>query len=209
VTEAPTISGDQPAAIGPGRLILVVGPSGAGKDTLLGLARAACAGAERIVFPRRVVTRPASAFEDNEQVSPEAFQQARLRGDFAAHWEAHGHGYGLPRAIDDDIRAGRVVVANVSRGVVDTIRRCYADVVVVLITAPAEVLAERLAARARGSDGELADRLGRVVDGAAAPDATISNVGSIEPHAREFLRIIWGGEGASPAVPEGASRGIA
>jgi ribose 1,5-bisphosphokinase len=192
VTGAPTIEGDRPAAIGPGRLILVVGPSGAGKDTLLGLARDACADAERIVFPRRVVTRPASAFEDNEQVSPEAFRQARARGDFAAHWEAHGHGYGLPRAIDDDIRAGRIVVVNVSRGVVDAMRRDYADVVVVLITAPAEVLAERLAARARGSDGGLAGRLGRMVDGAVAPDATISNVGSIESHARELLRIIRG-----------------
>jgi ribose 1,5-bisphosphokinase len=190
VTEAPTISGARPAAIGPGRFILVVGPSGAGKDTLLGLARAACADNERIVFPRRVVTRAASAFEDNEQVSREAFRQARACGEFAAHWEAHGQGYGLPRAIDDDIRAGRTVVANVSRGVVEAMRRAYADVVVVLITAPAEILAERLAARARSSDGELADRLGRLVDAAAAPDLTISNVGSLEPHAAELVRII-------------------
>ena len=123
MTETPTISGHRLAGIGPGRLILVVGPSGAGKDTLLNLARAACANDENVVFPRRVVTREASTFEDNAQVSFEAFRQARARGDFAVHWEAHGHGYALPRAIDDELRAGRTVVANVSRTVLKTARR--------------------------------------------------------------------------------------
>jgi ribose 1,5-bisphosphokinase len=172
----------------------VVGPSGAGKDTLIDLARAACAGDSGIVFPRRVVTREASSFEDNEQISPEAFRQAAAAGAFAVHWEAHGHGYGLPRAIEDDIRAGRSVVANVSRTVIDAMRRAYADVVVVSITAPAEVLSQRLAARARSSDGQLTERLGRAVNNpAAAPDVTIVNVGSAENHARELLRIIKGG----------------
>src|SRR5258705_9824278 len=131
--DAPTISANHPARIGPGRLIVVAGPSGAGKDTLIGLARNACADARNIVFPRRVLTREASAFEDNEQISLDAFRQARTRGDFAVHWEAHGHCYALPRAIDDDIRAGRTVVANVSRTVVDAMRRAYANVTVVLI----------------------------------------------------------------------------
>jgi ribose 1,5-bisphosphokinase len=192
VSEASTISGHRPPAIGPGRLILVVGPSGAGKDTLLGLARAACADTDRIVFPRRWVTREASKFEDNEAITPEAFRLARGRGDFAVHWEAHGHGYGLPRAIDDDIRAGRTVIANVSRGVVEATRDGYADVTVVSITAPPEVLAERLAGRARTSDGQLTERLGRVVE-AATPDVTIVNVGNAEDHARELVRIIKGG----------------
>jgi ribose 1,5-bisphosphokinase len=193
VRETPAISDDRLVAIGPGRLALVVGPSGAGKDTLIGLARAACADDGDIVFPRRVVTREASRFEDNEQVSLEAFRQARSKGEFAVHWEAHGHCYALPGAIDDDIRAGRTVVANVSRTVVDTMRRAYADVVVVSITAPPEVLAERLAARARGSDGQIANRLNRAVDGvAAAPDATITNIGDVEHHARELVRIIKG-----------------
>jgi ribose 1,5-bisphosphokinase len=194
VRQAPTISGHRPAAIGPGRLVLVVGPSGAGKDTLLGLARAVCAGDRDVVFPRRVVTREASRFEDNEQMSLEAFRQARSRGDFAMHWEAHGHCYGLPRAIDDDISAGRTVVANVSRAVVDAMRRAYGAVTVVSVTAPPEILAERLAARARGSDGQVAERLRRAADDAvAAPDVTIVNVGDVEHHARELARIIKGG----------------
>ena len=190
MTEAPTISGDRP--IGPGRLVLVVGPSGAGKDTLLGLARAPCEGSG-IVFARRAVTREASAFEDNEQMSHDAFQQARMRGDFAVHWEAHGHGYGLRRVIDDDIGAGRTVVANVSRTVVETMRRGYADVTVVSVIAPPEILAERLAGRARGSDGLVADRLSRVVDDAAiTPDVTINNVGDVQHRARELVQVIRG-----------------
>jgi ribose 1,5-bisphosphokinase len=194
VTEVPTISGQRPAAIGPGRLVLVVGPSGAGKDTLIGLAQAACADDGNIVFARRSVTREASASEDNEQISPEAFRQACARGDFAMHWEAHGHGYGLPRAIDGDVGAGRTIVANVSRGVVDAMRRGYADVTVVSITAPPDILAERLAARSRSSDGLLSDRLGRIVDDAAAkPDVIITNVGNVEDHARELIRVIRGG----------------
>ena len=193
MTNAPTISAHRPAMIGPGRLILVVGPSGAGKDTLIGLARAACADARNIVFPRRVVTREASVSEDNVQLSLDAFRQARMRGDFAVHWEAHGQCYALPRAIDDDIRAGRTVVANVSRTVVDAIRRGYADVTVVSITAPSEILAERLAARARSSDGQIEYRLSRAVDDVATgPDVTIANVGSVEDHARELVQVIKG-----------------
>ncbi len=193
MTEAPAISAHRPAAIGPGRLILVVGPSGAGKDTLIGLARTACADDGYIVFPRRVVTRESSAFEDNEQVSLDAFQEARSKDEFAVHWEAHGHCYALSRAIDDDIRGGRTVVANVSRTVVDAVRRAYADVTVVSITAPPEILAQRLAGRARGSDGQIEHRLRRAVDdAAAAPDVTIINVGSVEDHAREFVQVIRG-----------------
>ena len=129
MTDAPTIPGQLLATIGPGRLILVVGPSGTGKDTLIEQAQAACAAEDSgIVFPR-VVTREASSFEDNEQVSLDAFRQALARGDFTIHWEAHGHRYALPRAIDDDIRAGRIVIANVSRTVIDAMRRAYADVV--------------------------------------------------------------------------------
>ncbi len=194
MTETLTLAAGETNAIGPGRLVLVVGPSGAGKDTLLGLAKAACADDSEIVFPRRVITREASSSEDNEEVSAGTFQEATERGHFAMHWEAHGHRYALWRAIDDDIRAGRTVVANVSRTVIGAVRRAYADVVVVSITAPPEVLAQRLAARGRGSDGRIEQRLGRMVDDPqAAPDIVIDNVGAAEEHAQQLIGIIRGG----------------
>ena len=192
MSDAPTITTDRPPRIGPGRLVLVVGPSGAGKDTLLNLARAACAGDRAIVFPRRIVTREASSAEDNRQFDPESFQTALARGEFAVHWQAHGHCYALPRDIDEEIRAGRIVVANVSRTVVDAMRRDYAEVVVVEITAPSEVLAGRLAMRARGSDGAIELRLRRNVEARVTPDITIVNVGDAEPHARQLLAAIKG-----------------
>jgi ribose 1,5-bisphosphokinase len=190
MSEALTIP-ETNTTIGPGKLVLVVGPSGAGKDTLLGLARAACADDPTIVFVRRVVTREASSEEDNEHISVDAFREACARGAFAIHWEAHGHSYGLPRSIEDDVRAGRTVVANVSRTVIPALRQTYANVVVVSITAPADVLAARLAMRKRGSDGNIAQRLARAVED-TEPDATIVNVSSAEYHARQLLRIIGG-----------------
>ena len=154
------------AAIGPGRLVLVVGPSGAGKDTLIGLVRAACADDGSIVFPRRVVTREPSSFEDNEQVSLQAFRQAqagrRIRGPLGSAWPL----LALRRAIDDQLRAGRAVVANVSRTVVEAMRRAYADVVVVSITAPPEILGRTACdagARQRRGGSRTGSR--RMVDG--------------------------------------------
>jgi len=189
VSEGTAISADAPAKIGPGRLVLVVGPSGAGKDTLLNLAQAACTGDTGIVFPRRVVTRGASSSEDNDYLSVDAFQHALARGEFSLHWEAHGHCYGVPRALDDDIRVGRTVVVNVSRTIIDAARRAYTETVVVLVTAPPAILAERLAMRGRDSDGRIEARLGRAVE-YAGPDVTIVNVGDAEAHARRMVNAI-------------------
>ena len=191
MSETATMAQDAASRIGPGRLVLVVGPSGAGKDTLLRLARVACIDDHDIVFPRRIVTRESSVDEDNVALGPDEFRRAREHGDFAVHWEAHGHSYALPREINDDIRAGRTVVANVSRTVIGALRKVYANVAVVAITAPPDVLAQRLTARARHSDGNLAERLTRSVDDASATaDVTILNAGSAEYHSRQLVCVI-------------------
>ncbi|MCW1994431.1 UNVERIFIED_ORG: ribose 1,5-bisphosphokinase [Bradyrhizobium japonicum] len=191
MSETATMAQGEAGAIGPGRLVLVVGPSGAGKDTLLQLAQAACIDDHDVVFPRRVVTRESSAAEDNIAMSPDEFRRGIDHGDFAVHWDAHGHSYALPLEINDDIRAGRAVVVNVSRTVIAALRRAYANVVVVAITAPPDVLAQRLAARARHSDGNIAERLSRSVEDASAQaDVTILNAGSADYHSRQLVRVI-------------------
>ena len=84
-------------------------------------------------------------------------------------------------------------MVNVSRTVIGEMRRRYADVTVVSVTAPPDVLAERLAMRARSSDGLIDQRLRRSVDETTnTPDVTILNVGRPEDHARRLLRIIKG-----------------
>ena len=179
--------------IGPGRLILIVGPSGAGKDTLIGIARQLLTGDARIKFPRRVVTRPSSQFEDNIAMTPVEFDAALGQGGFALHWQAHGHAYGVPAEIDDDIRAGNTVAVNVSRTIIADARRRYRNVTVVSISAPAAVLAARLAARGRASDGPIGERVQRAsLQDTAAPDIEISNVGAAADHGHELAGIILG-----------------
>lgn len=184
--------------IGPGRLVLVVGPSGVGKDTLIDLARAAFHNDASVVFPRRVVTR-AAAGEPHETMDADAFERAARAGAFALTWEAHDLRYGIRADIDAHISAGRTVVCNVSRAIVDKARERYADVRAVLVTAPAEVLMARLAARARGSDGDLAKRLARGDAFASfAADCVIENVGAPEAGAAALTAAI--GAVARPAA---------
>jgi phosphonate metabolism protein PhnN/1,5-bisphosphokinase (PRPP-forming) len=149
-----------------GWLITVVGPSGAGKDTLLGAVRPALAADPRFVFARRAITRPAEVLhhggaEDHLPLTAAEFEVARNAGAFALHWQAHGLCYGIPRDIEADLLAGRMVIANLSRAVLPEAHARY-RLRVISVVAPPAVLAERLAGRGRESAEEIAERLRRV-----------------------------------------------
>lgn len=147
-----------------GTLALVVGPSGVGKDTLIAAARERLAHDPRFIFARRLVTRDAvAALEDHETISRDAFAAGRRRGDFALSWEAHGLAYALPKSIESEMAAGRVVVANVSRQIIVAALARYAGCRVLMVDADSPVRAARLAARGRESAGDVAARLRREV----------------------------------------------
>jgi ribose 1,5-bisphosphokinase len=142
-------------------LVLVVGPSGAGKDTLLDLVRAELADDPRVRFVRREITRPASAGgEDHIAITDAEF--ATRRPGYALAWQAHGLGYGIAGDIAADLAAGHVVVANISRAVIAEAATKF-PVTVLEITAPPEILAARLAARGRETAADIAARLAREV----------------------------------------------
>ena len=178
-------------------LVLVVGPSGAGKDTLINAAKASLAADPRFVFPRRVVTRPVvAALEDHDSVTPEQFALQEANGAYALSWEAHGLRYGLPRTIVDDIAAGRVVVMNGSRAMVGTARAKFPGTMVVLVEARPEVRAQRLAGRGRETAAEVAARLAREVDASIENAIRVDNSGSAADGIARFLAALR----AMPAV---------
>jgi ribose 1,5-bisphosphokinase len=185
-----------PAALqaeGEGALVLVVGPSGAGKDTLMDAARAALAGDGRFAFTRRLITRSAMAgAEDHDSCTEAEFAEARARGEMALSWRAHGLCYGIPAAALAGIAQGQVVIVNISRGEIPAAERLAPRVVVVNITAPNDVLARRLAARGRESEADIAARLAREAPLAtqSAGLVSIQNDRSVAEAAHEFVALL-------------------
>ncbi len=172
-----------------GTLFLVAGPSGAGKDTLLGAAR------ERLpathVFPQRIVTRSSVDSSENHVSETEELFAARLaRGEFAFAWTAHGLSYAIPASIWQDLDEGRHVVVNVSRAIAASVRATCTPSHVILVTARREILADRLCARNRESQDNIAARLDRAVD--LVPDTLIVNEAGMDAAVSRLVEALQG-----------------
>lgn len=180
---------DRPA----GRLVLVVGPSGVGKDSLLDGARAALGDRGDVAFPRRVITRaPGLGGEDYIAVSELEFAALERQGRFALSWSAHGLHYGVPRAIDDDLRLGHMVVANVSRAVIAAARERYPGLLILRIAAAPETVRRRLQSRGRESDRDIEARLRRAaeVDVAGEDVVVCNNDGALADGIARFIGLL-------------------
>lgn len=174
-----------------GTLALVVGPSGAGKDTLIRGARAALVHRSEFVFPVRQVTRPAQAAagEDYLALSDARFLERRALGAYALSWRAHGLWYGVPRSVEHSLAQGRIVVVNASRAVIAEARNRYPRRRIFFVTAPEPVLMRRLEARGREAGAEIAAR----VDRARAYEVTGTDVVTVHntaPAGRAIARFV-------------------
>ncbi|MDD1013112.1 phosphonate metabolism protein/1,5-bisphosphokinase (PRPP-forming) PhnN [Pseudomonas rubra] len=144
-----------------GRLVYLMGPSGAGKDSLLDAARSALQ-CQHVEIARRVITRSAEAKgEDALAVSPEQFEQMSAGGAFALQWRANGLAYGIPAQIDAWLAEGRTVVVNGSRAHLPLARERYPQLLPVLLSVAPQVLRQRLLSRGRESQEDIERRLER------------------------------------------------
>jgi len=181
--------------IGGGAFVAVAGPSGVGKDTIINFARDRFASDPRFVFARRVITRTADAkSEDHDSLPLEEFAAAQRAGQFALVWQAHGLSYALPAQIDTEIAAGKIVVANISRQIIDDLADRYAHFVLVVVSAHRDVIAARLKARGRETDAEIVARLERIAveDTVRYEAIRLENSGPKEVAGERFVSILKG-----------------
>jgi len=170
------------------RLIVVVGPSGAGKDSVLNVWRQRLPPAATPAMVRRVITRaPDPLGENHEPIDHASFARLCAGNAFAFCWHAHGLHYGVRHTSLAPLAEGRWVVMNGSRGHLSALRRRAPHAHVVEITAPVDVRAERLASRRREAGVAVAARLERKVPVSQAA-LVVDNTGCLDAAVEQLDR---------------------
>ncbi|WP_172379298.1 ribose 1,5-bisphosphokinase [Vibrio sp. Vb339] len=187
-----------PKADKPGQLYYVIGPSGAGKDSIISALREQFV--EDLVVAHRYITRAADAGGENHvELSDDEFFIRYSRNMFAMSWQAHGMSYGIGQEVYQWMDAGLSVVVNGSRAYLDAARELFGErLVPVVVSVNPEVLEARLRARGRESEAQIALRLKRAADycidsasGSSALNNTlcIDNSGTLEQSIAQFSRL--------------------
>ncbi|GGA38994.1 phosphonate metabolism protein/1,5-bisphosphokinase (PRPP-forming) PhnN [Pelagibacterium lentulum] len=175
-----------------GAFIAVVGPSGAGKDSILNFAKRRFVESETVTFVRRFITRPGEdATEDHIPVTEDDFLDADHSNRFALSWHAHGLRYGIPIATIEQVRSGTTVVANLSRTMIAEARQRYGLCFAVAVSVDAQVLRQRLEARGRETRQEIEHRLARMdFSPPQGVDIVIENNGPLELAGEQLCGVI-------------------
>ncbi len=174
----------------PGTLILVVGNSGSGKDSIIsGSISKYPPNLKKIYHAKRYITRLPSETEDNYYISSEEFLTMVDKRKFALKWHIYGLDYGIPIEIEDWLKKGHPVLANISRTIIKKTRLKYKNVKVVFIRVPFDITVQRLKNRGRESKGKIKERIERARKLQTFPEAdfTIDNSGDLDNAIHQFL----------------------
>lgn len=145
----------------PGALLVIVsGPSGVGKDTVIEALRRLPDGADR-QYVVTCTTRPRRAYEVDgvhyRFLDEAAFAALRDAGGLLESNEVHGHWYGTPRSeVRDALREGRDVILKIDVQGAAVVKQKVPEAMLVFLVPPSlEDLFRRLQARATESANEL------------------------------------------------------
>jgi ribose 1,5-bisphosphokinase len=174
------------------RLIYVVGPSGAGKDSLLHWLRSQLPSSSPVHWARRTITRaPDAGGENHESVNLDEFKKILAHQEFAMHWQANDLHYGIRHEEMEPLSRMQWVFVNGSRANLEKASQQYPGMVILHITASAEVLKQRLVNRGRESHDTIEARMRRTVEvqwPSNCPLIDITNNGSLDFSGAQLLK---------------------
>jgi len=177
----------------PGPLILIVGNSGSGKDSIIkGAVEKYPTDLREIYLVKRYITRPPSETEDSISVTPQEFKDIANQNRFTLKWNIYGLDYGIPLEIDEWLAKGHPVLANVSRSIIDEAKQNYENLKVVFVKVPLAVSIKRLKERAREKGKYLEERIKRAkqMQDFSKADYIIDNSEKLEYAINQFLNYL-------------------
>ncbi len=171
------------------QIVLLVGASGTGKDSLLRAAGQHLVQHTDIVFVRRYITRPPDNNEDNFYLDTRAFSCLRQQNFFLSHWQAHGNHYGIGH---HQIQDHGLSICSVSRTVIRDVEKLFPGrVTVIEVTLPADILRTRLHQRGREDEAAIKKRLVRAeMHTAASHLIRFDNSDPLESTGPKFTRLL-------------------
>ncbi|MHA1680226.1 MAG: hypothetical protein ACTSUE_04415 [Promethearchaeota archaeon] len=176
-----------------GRLFLIVGNSGSGKDSVLAHAVENWKMECNIIVPRRYITRPESPeTEKYHSISRETFDEMDGENLFALKWKSYDILYGVHREILDEIDAGNLVIVNVSRQIIDDTKKRFPDTKLIFVWVPLEVSIQRIRDRGRETEAQVQKRIERAKKHQDQPgaDFIVKNTGTIEEAGNELIKYL-------------------
>lgn len=167
------------------KIVLIVGASGVGKDTLLREAKKILS--EDFHFLNRYITREPCENENNFYVDEYAFEILKHKSFFISTWNAHGNYYGIAKnSIKDGIN-----IISVSRSKIIDFENFCDNVFVINISVSKENLRKRLEKRARENKEEIEKRLNRTYEKISAINLIeFDNSEEINISAKKFVNIL-------------------
>jgi len=173
------------------QLIYTMGPSGAGKDSLLAWLRQQLSAQAPVHFARRTIDRPVHADgEQHESIPTAEFHAHAARNAFALHWSANSLHYGIRHAELEALQREHWVFVNGSRAYLPTALERFPNLTVLHITASTGVLRQRLLSRGRESPEMVEARVQRAA-GFQIPGncrcVEVHNDASLDAAGHQFL----------------------
>ena len=172
-----------------GRLILVVGNSCSGKDSIISRVKDLL---PSVMVAKRFITRAPSSFESNYFVSFEDFDSLLKQGEFFLNWSSYGLNYGVSNEVLSLLLNGKDVLVNVSRNIIPLARELYHNTLVVFIKAPTSVIIRRIKSRAREDDYIVKARINRALSNQDCDyaDFVIDNSGELSMAVNQLYDIL-------------------